>query len=410
MGEGDPPDPQKASGPVFLTHSQVKTLNSPGPKYIVISRADENEKQFKLSPFAVKKIIDHNCGGEVDSCKRLRSGDLLIKTKNLQQANKLLKMTHFTDNMPVIATEHLSLNYSKGVIYSNDLRDIPENEIQSELESQNVTLVKKIMKKINGNLCETGLHILTFASTTLPNHIMIGYEKTNARQYIPTPLRCNNCFRFGHTFKVCKNEKTCFNCGSQHHVNEEENESCTNSIGCINCSVNKLPSNSHSSIDKKCPIYLKQQEIIAIKTTHKVDNKTAYEMYSQNHQLGLQTFANVTKMSTPDTNLTKMTPTDNATKMPQPVSKSKSTTILSANNTARNIFSYEDIEDLTAITQPSTSLSAKLSQNLITKSQVQVLPRTASKKALRQLKSKAKSNNIKTIVGTEDSSDTMEYQ
>lgn len=407
MAAGDAPGHQKADGTILLTQRQVKTMNSPGPKYIIISRIDENEKQFKLSPFAIKKIIDFNCGGEVDSCKRLRSGDLLIKTKNLQQANKLIKMTHFTDNMPVSASEHFSLNYSKGVIYSNDLRDVTEKEIQAELENQNVTLVKKIMKKVNGNLNETGLLILTFASTTLPNHIMIGYEKTTVRQYIPTPLRCNNCFRFGHTFKVCKSEKTCSNCGSQHHTNDEQKETCTKNIGCINCSINKLPNNTHTSFDKKCPIYLKQQEIIAIKTIHKVDNKEAFQIYNQNHQLGHQTFADATKMSTSTTKTNIIIQPNNSPRM-MPQLETRSTTVSNSNSntTSRNVITYDHFEDLAAATQPNKTPISKLSQN---KQKVKILPRTTSKKSIRQLKSIIKNNKSNNILETEDSSDNMEY-
>lgn len=97
---------------------------------------------------------------------------------------------------------------------------------------------KKIMRNIDGSLAETGLYILTFSSTILPEHIMIGYERAAIRPYIPTPLRCNNCYRFGHTFKVCRNDKVCATCGDNYHYQ--------NDINCINCKTSKITSNTHT--------------------------------------------------------------------------------------------------------------------------------------------------------------------
>jgi len=49
-------------------------------------------------------------------------------------------------NMEITATEHKTLNLSKGVIYCNELRNISEAEILQELQTQKVTEVRKIFK------------------------------------------------------------------------------------------------------------------------------------------------------------------------------------------------------------------------------------------------------------------------
>ena len=87
-----------------------------------------------------------------------------------------------------------------------------ENEILIELKSQNVYEVKKILKKFGNDLVETGLIIITLATLNLPEYINIGYEKVKLRPYIPYPLRCRNCLRFGHTTNSCRNNKVCPNC------------------------------------------------------------------------------------------------------------------------------------------------------------------------------------------------------
>lgn len=67
--------------------------------------------------------------------QKLNNGDLLIKTKNLKQ------ITSFGFNINVEVTERaaLSLNFPKGVIYSNALRNIVIQEMLNELNPQKIT-------------------------------------------------------------------------------------------------------------------------------------------------------------------------------------------------------------------------------------------------------------------------------
>lgn len=143
-----PPDSGGFFHPPFLNDKdkQLK-LTTPGPKYLVMSRKNSTDSLSKVSPFLIKKVIDTICGGEVTSCNKLRNGSIIIKTKNMIQASKLIKLTSLSPEIEVDVSEHNSLNYSKGVIYSNDLSGIPEKEILEELQPQNIGKVDKIMKK-----------------------------------------------------------------------------------------------------------------------------------------------------------------------------------------------------------------------------------------------------------------------
>ncbi|XP_037930370.1 uncharacterized protein LOC119665135, partial [Teleopsis dalmanni] len=179
------------------------------------------------------------------------------------------------------ATLHKSLNISKGVIYSNELRNIDEKVIVEELKTQKVVEVKKILKKQNEILVETGLIIISFETLTIPEKIMIGYEAVRVRNYIPLPLQCKKCCRFGHPTTVCKSDYICSNCSNKSHC--EENEVCTQIKNCINCKDNPEYNSNHNARDKNCPVFKKQQEITAIKTTEKVDHKTALGLYFSRH-------------------------------------------------------------------------------------------------------------------------------
>ena len=247
------------------------TLMSPGPKYLVMKRLNSPDSLQNVSPFLIRKVIDNACGGELELCKKLRNGTILIKTTNNTQAMKLLLLRSISPSIEIEITEHKSLNSSKAVLYSNDLRDIDEAEILSELRNQSVCEVRKIKKRVGDTLIETGLIILTFASPTYPTSIALGYEKVRLRPYIPMPLRCYNCLQFGHSAKICKNAKICPQCSNNWHL--ELNERCNLATSCVICKPLFSDNCNHAALDKKCPIFIKEKEIQAIITIEKVDKK-----------------------------------------------------------------------------------------------------------------------------------------
>ncbi|XP_017462712.1 PREDICTED: uncharacterized protein LOC108356090, partial [Rhagoletis zephyria] len=258
-----------------------------------MSRTNSNQTLSNTSPFLIKKVIDATCGSEIEECKKTKNGQILIKTKNNLQANKLTTLIALDNNTSIEITQHKTLNHSKGVIYCNDLRGLQEDYILSELDTQNVIEVKKILKKSDYELIETGLIILTFETTNLPSEIRIGYEKVNVWPYIPLPLKCNNCLRYGHTAKICKAERTCANCASNYHLNDDMEEKCKNEEACINCIRQLQQPTNHIATDKKCPIFLKQKEIQAIKTTLKKDYKGALAIYNERHQHNQQPYSTI---------------------------------------------------------------------------------------------------------------------
>lgn len=266
--------------PISFSKERELKNKTPGSKFLVMKRKFGGDLQ-KVSPFLLKKVIDSTCGGEVELCKKTRSGFVLIKTKNVDQAKKLVQLTKISQTIVVDVTEHNFLNNSKGVIFTKELIGVPEEEILNELKIFNVIEVRKIQRRANEEMIETGLIILTFATTSPPEEIFVGYELLQIRPFIPNPLRCFNCFKFGHPTKFCRDTKKCVNCGYTHHIDIEKNEKCTLTTICTNCKIYKLDDTLHNSLDKKCPIYIREKEIQAIKTIQKVDLKTARQILNQ---------------------------------------------------------------------------------------------------------------------------------
>ncbi|XP_037942925.1 uncharacterized protein LOC119675787 [Teleopsis dalmanni] len=394
----EPPDRGKHSGQLFFNTDATKTLKyySQGPKYMVMSRINSNDSLMNVSPFLIKKVIDNVCGSEIENCKKLRNGTLLIKTKTVTQAANLIKLTSLNNFIEVNVTEHNSLNCSKGVFYSNDLREIPEEEILAELKHQNIIELKKILKKVNEELKETGLIIATFASPTLPDEIKIGYQIVHIRPYIPLPLRCRNCTRLGHTATHCKNSKLCVNCGLADYNCSKTNEKCLNEVTCINCKENLVSDYKHSAINRICPTFIKHKEIQAIITLQKTDRKTAHKIYTERHQNGNTSYA-ATIQVTNDNNANTKNDINTITKdlSPQPSS-------------SRHLISYKDIVHTTSTANiiskinpiisnitSETNTTANLSHlsHITPDNKVKIFPTSISNRLKTQLKAKSKKNN-----------------
>ena len=78
--------------------------------------------------------------------------------------------------------------------------------------------------------------------------------------YIPNPLRCFKCQKYGHSRTHCKRTALCANCGQDDH----EYEDCTNDSCCVNCKQ------QHAAFSKDCPQWKKEKKILETKYTKNI--------------------------------------------------------------------------------------------------------------------------------------------
>ncbi|GFV77678.1 uncharacterized protein TNCV_1574271 [Trichonephila clavipes] len=211
------------------------------------------------SPFAIQKAIQ-GISGEPKSVKKLRSGDLLTETSSSLQTESLLLTKTFLD-CPLTVNLHRSLNSCRGVISETDLLCASEAEILEGISDQGVTQVRRIkIKKKETSLFPTKYLILTFNSPKLPSNIKAGYLNCKLRPYIPNPLRCFKCQRFGHSRNSCRGQLTCSRCASVGYSSTD----CTLESKCINCSQ------LHTTDSKLCPKWKTEKQIQEIKTNKNI--------------------------------------------------------------------------------------------------------------------------------------------
>ncbi|GBN34738.1 hypothetical protein AVEN_31442-1 [Araneus ventricosus] len=222
--------------------------------FFVIKRVTDKHENFStVSPFLVEKAITGSVG-IVKSTKLMRSGDLLVEVASSKQAQQILKL-HSLSTISVSVKPHETLNSSKGVITCGRLLNLPIEEITQELRGQGVKDVRRINIRRDGELVPTKHFILTFNTPRLPEYIKAGYVRCSVRPYIPNPLRCFKCQRFGHSKTNCRGTLTCARCAVAGH----ESTGCTAVEKCVNCQ------GQHTSFSRSCPKWKQEKEVVATK-------------------------------------------------------------------------------------------------------------------------------------------------
>jgi len=208
--------------------------------------------------------------GTVDKVIRLANGNLIVGLQREGQAQNLMGIESFGLS-PCKVSEFTKMNTKKGVIRAPAFRGISEEEIAEDLASEGVVGVKKLFFTKDGQKFESSTVILTFDGSVLPGNIKAGYMSIKVDPYIPNPLRCFQCNRFGHPKDRCKRTACCARCGSSDHTDDRE---CRERPHCVNCD------GEHSSFSKECPKWKIEKEIQRLKITQNISFQQARQQIS----------------------------------------------------------------------------------------------------------------------------------
>ena len=229
------------------------------PRFLVVEGTSTERPLSGLNPFVVEKCFQGVSTNGFENIKKLRNGSYLVDCKTPKASKLLLKNDGRSwCDRPIKVSVHKGLNTSKGVLRCADLQGCPEQEIQKELESQGVLEVKRVHVTKDGQRVPTNTLFLTFAMASLPESVKVGYIKAKVSPFVPSPLRCFRCQKFGHTSTNCSAKEVCRECGKDKHEGE-----CSESPKCVNCE------GEHSSTSKNCPKWKLEVEIQRIKTLDK---------------------------------------------------------------------------------------------------------------------------------------------
>ena len=225
-------------------------------------------------------------GGQekVEKASLLGDGCLLLKTKTQKQTEKLLKATFFGDEECEVVRDS-RLNQSRGTIHAYDMIDLSESEVVGWLKEFGVNSAKRFTRKKDGVTENTPMILLTFDRPTCPDKLTLDCVNVtyHVHPYVPNPLMCFGCGRYGHTEVRCTREKVCLRCGQSKHDGE-----CA--AKCVNCGKQ-----GHSCLARECEVWMKEKEICRIKTEQDISYPQARKQYETYHDqptpAGARTFA-----------------------------------------------------------------------------------------------------------------------
>ena len=231
-------------------------------RFLVIQSQDGSNPVTSLSPFTIEKQIE-SLIGTPKSVKKLKNKFYWWKPIEKTQTENLLKATSFF-NLKASVTEHNSLNSSKGIIRDRMLKVETEDNIVDYLRPQGVTGCKRFKIKKDGKSVETNTFLLTFKRINDPKSLKNFYRVVPVDVYIPNPLRCFNCQRFGHHENTCTEDpgSVCENCGADGHAHHTSQ--CKNPTKFINCGK------GHSPKSNTCETWLKENAIMKVKVTNNI--------------------------------------------------------------------------------------------------------------------------------------------
>ena len=253
--------------------STIFTSQENFARYLIIESKNKEKPITSLSPFVIEKQIESMIG-TAKSVKKLKNGTLLVETTRKTQTENLKKQTSFF-GVPVEVTEHKSLNSSKGIIRNPILRSETEENILEYLKPQGVTHVKRFTIRKNHETINTNTLLLTFNSVVTPKTLKIFYQIIQVELYVPNPLRCFNCQKFGHHESNCPADlgSVCEKCGKGNH--DHLTSQCQNKAKCVNCGEN------HMSRSSDCDVWKKEKEVMKIKVTQRLTYPEARKIYDQ---------------------------------------------------------------------------------------------------------------------------------
>ncbi|GBN25794.1 hypothetical protein AVEN_45118-1 [Araneus ventricosus] len=111
--------------------------------------------------------------------------------------------------------------------------------------------------------------------------------RLSVRTYIPNPLRCFKCQRFGHSKTSCRGTLICARCAEVGH----ESTDCTRTEKCVNCK------GELTSFSRNCIAWKREKEIISTKIKKEVSYPEARKLVNSQTPTPGNSYVSVAKKS-----------------------------------------------------------------------------------------------------------------
>ena len=219
----------------YLVLTTSKAISAAKLELLLLSISPSKDMNFRL--------INHN--------------EWLIEATTKEQSEIYQSISNL-NGIDVSVTKHDNLNSIFGTVIlpeNNDGDGLPEEHILLDslrLRYPNIQKVE-VYNIPNRKQPHKQWRIakIKFEGQVLPKDIKIEGQRRELRPFIPKPLQCKLCSKYGHSYKVCRNPRICAYCGSECHPTTWN----CGTPKCINCSQN------HHARSKECPFYIYNTEL-----------------------------------------------------------------------------------------------------------------------------------------------------
>lgn len=205
----------------------------------------------------------------VSGIKEISKGQVVIKCENEKDRDKI--QNKIQEEMPnkYDITKPILKYPSLKIIGIHNEDDMNDNEkLVEQMIEQNQEINKeeegfhlKVMRKMKNDKYPRTFSLIiqtdpkTHSKLAEKERINIGWSRGKIYDFVNV-IRCYKCLRFNHFAKDCKNNSTCYKCGSEHdsatcNATEKKCINCIEAVKKYNINIE----NKHEAYDINCPCY-----------------------------------------------------------------------------------------------------------------------------------------------------------
>lgn len=294
-----PPPPGSGPGPGSTAVNEHRSPNAAtlpgyldpegahGEIWVALMRPAAEGEKLPSNPFTLAKTINASVG-TIHSAHRNKDGNLVIKVRGEAKLKKLLRLDQLIGNpTKVVVEEHPTMNRTKVVVTCRSVEGMTEEELKNEpsLKEQGVVDIRRFKKAGQ----PTNTMTVTVRGTCAPAAIFFGFERCEAKEFVPAPMQCYRCYEYGHTKLHCKAEaEVCRNCSQTHEIVKEEGKTvCPHPARCLHCN------GGHSPSTRVCEKYREEEEILRIRNSTGKSPREARQYFNELKQQKVNSYARV---------------------------------------------------------------------------------------------------------------------
>jgi len=237
-------------------------LKGQGPGFDIVKEANRNPLEFG-------RRLTHLVGAVSEV--KLLTDCLRITCFNDKQKATIMQLTDWYGK-PVSVTEpwgrapvgNRSPSTLRGIIFDVAVT-LTDSDIQSETKAKSA---RRIIKWVNGVQTTTCSVILTFVEA-LPDFVHIGFQRFKVKPFVPQPMRCMKCQRFGHIASKCRRQVRCVRCGEGHDLEGCPIKEDATKATCVNCG------GAHSAAYRGCSKYAEVSQALKVSVNQKISYRDA---------------------------------------------------------------------------------------------------------------------------------------